>query len=193
MNNVLITGHSQNLGKALSEEFAPTHNVIGVSSNEIDFLHHNKTPQKYINMNYDFVIINARRRHAAWDELLNINCTNQIRFVLDIKNNINKGLIFISSRLSRISEISNGKCDGRIDRLDYAISKAGLNIASIYLARHCEYPVFSIDPGSFATPVRPNKTLMPEDVARGIKDIIDNDIEKYDGKLVKYTGEVLLW
>jgi len=34
---------------------------------------------------------------------------------------------------------------------------------------------------------------MREDVARGIKDIIDNDIEKYDEKLDKYTGDVLLW
>ena len=191
MNNVLITGHSQNLGKALSEEFAPTHNVIGVSSNELDFLHFDKTPEKYITMEYDFVIINARSRDHYWNDLMNINCVNQIKFVHDLLFRIKKGLIFITSRAASFQRASQGLVSK--SQIPYSMSKVSLTMAAVIFSKYTTYPTFAIDPGSFATPVRPNKTLMPEDVARGIKNIIDNDMEKYDGKLVKYTGEVLPW
>lgn len=193
VKNILITGHTTGLGKELNTILSKSYNVIGVSTKELDFNKKYKAPSHIKNINYDYIIINARSNNHRWSELININCTNQIRFALNLKNNINKALIFISSRLSRISEVSTGKCDGRIDRLDYAISKAGLNIASVYLSRHCEYPVFAIDPGSFANRKKPNKPLKAIEIANSIKKLLNNSLDEYNGKLVKYTGEIVEW
>ena len=85
-SNVLITGHTRGLGEALANLYKSTHNIVGVSTSEIDFLTFSKTPKFYHNNTYDYVIINARSKKHQWADLMNINCVNQVRFALDIKN-----------------------------------------------------------------------------------------------------------
>ena len=86
--NVLITGHSRGLGRAFADIYKSTHNIIGVSSSEIDFLTLTQTPEYYLNNTYDIVFINARTTKHSWSDLMNINCVNQVKFALDIKDNL---------------------------------------------------------------------------------------------------------
>ena len=92
-SNVLITGHSRGLGKAFADIYKNTHNIVGVSTSELDFLTLSQTPEYYLNNTYDIVFINARTKKHSWNDLMNINCVNQVKFALDIKDNIKKAII----------------------------------------------------------------------------------------------------
>ena len=200
-SNVLITGHTRGLGEALANLYKSTHNIVGVSTSEIDFLTFSKTPKFYHNNTYDYVIINARSKKHQWADLMNINCVNQVRFALDIKNNINKALVFITSRAGNFTRTYRGfkGPDGSrmfpgTNQIDYSMSKAALTYAAVCISRHVSYPVIAIDPGNFANQSNPERDPKPVDIAIPIKKLLDkSDLKKYSGRLVRYTGEFLVW
>lgn len=199
--NVLITGHSRGLGRAFADTYKDTHNIIGVSSSEIDFLTLTQTPEYYLNNTYDIVFINARTTKHSWSDLMNINCVNQVKFALDIKDNIKKALVFITSRASNLTRTFRGfkgpdgsRIFGGTQKIDYGMSKAALTYAAVCISRHVSYPVLAIDPGNFANQANPNRETKPAEIAQHIKKLLDkNDLKRYDGRLVRYTGELLEW
>ena len=200
-SNVLITGHSRGLGKAFADIYKNTHNIIGVSTSELDFLTLSQTPKYYINNKYDIVFINARTKKHNWNDLMNINCVNQVKFALDIKDNIKKALVFITSRAGNFTRTFRGfkgpdgsRIYGGTQKIDYAMSKAALTYAAVCISRHVSYPVLAIDPGNFANQTNPERKIKPSDIAQHIKKLLDNDdLKRYSGRLVRYTGELLEW
>ena len=200
-SNVLITGHSRGLGKAFAEIYKNTHNIIGVSTSEIDFLTLSQTPQYYLNNTYDIVFINARTKKHNWNDLMSINCVNQVKFALDIKDNIKKALVFITSRAGNLTRTFRGfkgkdgsRIHGGTQKIDYAMSKAALTYAAVCISRHVSYPVLAIDPGTFANQSNPEREIKPADIAQHIKKLLDkDDLKRYSGRLVRYTGELLEW
>ena len=195
-SNVLITGHSRGLGKAFADIYKNTHNVIGVSTSELDFLTLPQTPEYYLNNTYDIVFINART-----NDLMNVNCVNQVKFALDIKDNIKKALVFITSRAGNLTRTFRGfkgpdgsRIYGGTQKIDYAMSKAALTYAAVCISRHVSYPVLAIDPGTFANQSNPERETKPLDIAQHIKKLLDkDDLKRYSGRLVRYTGELLEW
>ena len=54
--------------------------------------------------------------------------------------------------------------------------------------------VLAIDPGNFANQANPNRETKPAEIAQHIKKLLDkDDLKRYDGRLVRYTGELLEW
>ena len=100
--NVLITGHSRGLGRAFADIYKGTHNIIGVSSSEIDFLTLTQTPEYYLNNTYDIVFINA---------LVLIDLTNNLPELALILNLASLNSPFVL----RENERENGPTAGRVN------------------------------------------------------------------------------
>ena len=203
MKNILITGASRGIGKIFADAYGVDNNVIGLSSDDIDFRNDFQPPIFLKEYAYDTVILNAgitnsywkRTGYVDWETMMAVNAFNQIRFIYNLLPNILGRIAIISSNSASIYHIQNVR-SYEFDDLGYKFSKHVLNMAGVWLSKKADVPVVILHPGSILTyspPIEGRKYHNGVTNVAKMIDLIENLTMKDTGKFVRYDKKLMEW
>lgn len=209
--NVLITGDSRGLGKSLSNLYKSNgYTVFGLNRNIVDLRNTNDL-KNYCNKlqenRYETVIINAatvgleldKKYFDIWssacEEIYLINFLNQARLVETLLPNIEKNLIFISSRIASYNRYQKQLTyEFPFRKLVYASTKISMNHLALYYAMtNPKLRIYSIAPGSlnnqFEGKYTKNKDRISPDCSANLIYNIIKESEEPSGSYLNYDGK----
>lgn len=212
-HKVLLTGDSRGLGKELHKLYKQKgYAVLGLNRSTCD-LSNTESVKSFVksqeNTPFHTVILNAATVGLEYDEdynniwsnscekVLHINFLNQVRLVQSLLPNIQKNLIFITSRIASFDRYKNQLTyDFSFRKLIYASTKVSLTHITHYYAQTNEHlRVYSIAPGSLQNEFEgkhtvKNKTRIPlEESAKNVLNVIETST-KPSGSFLNYDGEI---